>query len=91
MLTFDSFLARFSAYAQTLILVRLILVKKNSLSFIARSPGNPNARQLSESNPTSVPELSIGSKPESEAVRVNFLDVKKSKKKTSKMFTNISG
>ena len=35
--------------------------------------------------PTSVPELSIASKPESEAVRVNFLEVK-----ISKMFKKIS-
>ena len=66
-------------YAQTLILVRLILVKKISLSFIARSPGDEFAWQLSESNPTSVPELFIASKPESEAVRVNFLEVNISK------------
>ena len=60
--------------------MRLILVKKISLSFIARSPGDEFAWQLSESNPTSVPELFIASKPESEAVRVNLLDVNKSKK-----------
>ena len=44
----------------------------NSLSFIARSPGDEFAWQLSESNPTSVPELFIPKKPESEAVRVNL-------------------
>ena len=63
-----------------MILVRLILVKQISLSFIAPSPGDEFARQLSESNPTSVPELSIASKPESEAVRVNLLEVNISKK-----------
>ena len=66
-------------YAQTLILVRLILVKKISLSFIAPSTGDEFAWQLSESNPTSFPELSTASKAESEAVRVNFLEVKNSK------------
>ena len=50
-----------------------------SLSFITRSPGDEFAWQLSESNPTSVPKLFIASKPESEAVRVNFLEVTNSK------------
>ena len=54
-------------------------MKKISLSFIARSPGDEFAWQLSESNPTSIPELFIPKKPESEAVRVNFLEVKISK------------
>ena len=76
-------------YTQTLILVRLILVKKISLSFIAPSPGDEFARQLSESNPTSVPELFIPKKPESEAVRVNFS--RRNKFENIEQITSISG
>ena len=54
-------------------------MKKISLSFIARSPGDEFAWQLPEWNPTSFPELSIASESYSEAVRVNFLGVKNSK------------